>query len=203
MTTIISIDMRHLITLLCVIAMTVAAQAQMVYSTATDGFLNIREQADANAYIIDILYTGGPGAKFLGKQGKWIRVEHNGQRGYVNAQYATVGNQPPKAQRLQRALYYVVISSYDSLDNAKAAAENLPDALLSPVYQATENGTTHYRICTGCFYTREKAIEHQQQIKDYFSFDSWVWVTKGFAECAYRPGSLYDGAISISPLTPR
>lgn len=184
-------------------AFAASKKAQMVYSTSTDGYLNIREEPNAEAYILDVLFTGGDGATFISKSGNWYYVDYNGQKGYVSAKYAVCSASKPAVKKLERTLYYVVIGSYENLENAKNAAENLPDALLSPVYRVVENGKERYRICTACFYDKEEAQRWAGEIKETFSSDAWIWQNKGFAACVYRPGSLYDGAISISPLTPR
>lgn len=199
--------MKHLCTLICVLALGIAsalAQGKMVYSTASDGYLNIREEPQSDSYIMDILYTGGAGAKYLGKKGNWYHVEYDGQQGYVSASHAVCSTQPPRVKPLKRKLYYIVVASFDNLENAKAAAEDMPDSLLSPVYRHTDkDGNVKYRICTSCHLDKHKAEAEQKQIKELFLRDSWIWTTQGFADCVYRPGSLYDGAISIAPLTPR
>jgi hypothetical protein len=179
-----------------------AAQAQQVYANASDGYVNMREEPNANAFIVDVLFTGGKSARLIDRQGNWLHIEYDGQKGYVNSKYVTVGAKP-KAKPLQRTLYYVVIFSFSTLDAAKARAEDMPDALLNPVYRGVDKGKTYYRICTGCFLDRKQAEAHQREIKENFGADTWIWSTKGFAECVYRPESLYDGAIRIAPLTPR
>ena len=199
--------MKQLLTLFCLVLTgmlvgTTTAQAQQVYANASDGYVNMREEPNANAFIVDVLFTGGKPAKLLDRQGNWLHVLYDGQKGYVNSKYVTVGTKP-KAKPLQRTLYYVVIQSFSTLDAAKARAEDMPDALLSPVYRAVDKGKTYYRICTGCFLSRQQAEAHQNEIKEFNGADTWIWATKGFADCVYRPESLYDGAIRIAPLTPR
>lgn len=198
--------MRHLFAIICIMALGMigaTAQAQQVYANASDGYVNMREEPNANAFVVDVLFTGGKPARLLDRQGKWFHIEYDGQKGYVNSKYVTVGSKP-KAKPLQRTLYYVVIYSFSTLDAAKARAEDMPDALLSPVYRGVDKGKTYYRICTGCFLDRKQAEAHQREIKEnFFGADTWIWSTKGFAECVYRPESLYDGAIRIAPLTPR
>lgn len=199
--------MKQLLTLFCLVLTgilvgTTTAQAQQVYANASDGYVNMREEPNANAFIVDVLFTGGKPAKLLDRQGNWLHILYDGQKGYVNSKYVTVGTKP-KAKPLQRTLYYVVIQSFSTLDAAKARAEDMPDALLSPVYRAVDKGKTYYRICTGCFLSRQQAEAHQNEIKEFNGADTWIWATKGFADCVYRPESLYDGAIRIAPLTPR
>lgn len=198
--------MRHLFAIMCIVALgmigATAAQAQQVYANASDGYVNMREEPNANAFIVDVLFTGGKSARLIDRQGNWLHIEYDGQKGYVNSKYVTVGAKP-KAKPLQRTLYYVVILSFSTLDAAKARAEDMPDALLNPVYRGVDKGKTYYRICTGCFLDRKQAEAHQREIKENFGADTWIWSTKGFAECVYRPESLYDGAIRIAPLTPR
>lgn len=197
--------MKQFLSLLCIVALGMigaAAQTQQVYANASDGYVNMREEPNANAFIVDVLFTGGKPAKLLDRQGNWLHIDYDGQKGYVNSKYVTVGTKP-KAKPLQRTLYYVVIQSFSTLDAAKTRAEDMPDALLSPVYRAVDKGKTYYRICTGCFLDRKQAEAQQKEIKEFNGADTWIWATKGFADCVYRPESLYDGAIRIAPLTPR
>ena len=197
--------MKHFLSLLCIVVLGMigaTTQAQQVYANSSDGYVNMREEPNANAFIVDVLFTGGKPAKLLDRQGNWLHIEYDGQKGYVNSKYVTVGTKP-KAKALQRTLYYVVTHSFSTFDAAKARAEDMPDALLSPVYRAVDKGKTYYRICTGCFLSRQQAEAHQKEVKENFGADTWIWPSKGFADCVYRPESLYDGATRISPLTPR
>ena len=200
--------MKRLLFTLCVLlagmlTSTAMAQTQRVYAASSDGYLNVREEPKADAFIVDVLFTGDTGAKYLGKQGNWYKIEHDGQVGYVVSRYATLSATKPNVKPYKGKLYYIVIQSYDDLEHAKAAAENLPDGLLSPVYRAVDkDGKVKYRICTHCCQSVATAKKWQQTIMEYYSCESWLWTTEGFAECVYRPGSLYDGAISIAPLTP-
>ena len=190
------------VVLVGMLAGTAVAQTQRVYATSTDGYLNVREQPRGDAFVVDVLFTGGQGAKFLGKQGNWYKVEHDGQVGYVVARYATIATSKPGVKPYAGKLHYVVVQSFADLDVAKRAAENMPDILLSPVYRAVDNdGSVKYRICTMCFRTQAKAKEYQRELKE-LGWESWVWTNNGFADCVYRPGSLYDGAIAIAPLVP-
>ena len=200
--------MKHFISTLCVVLVamitgTVVAQTQRVYATATDGYLNVREEPRGDAFVVDVLFTGDSGAKYLGKQGNWYKIEHDGQVGYVVARYATLSATKPNVKPFKGKLYYVVVQSFESLEHAKAAAENMPDALLSPVYRAVDkDGKVKYRICTNCCSSLATAKECQRQIKELAGWESWIWTTEGFPQCAYRPESLYDGSISVAPLTP-
>lgn len=179
------------------------AQMQQVFSTAADGYLNVRVEPDANAFVTDVLLTGGDGARLLNKHGNWLHIDYKGQQGYVNARYATIGARPSNVKPLQCKLYYIVVQSFDDISQAKAAADNMPDILASPVYRATDNnGVVKYRVCTGCFLNRQKAQVEQKQLKE-LGWDSWLWTSTGFAQCVYRPASVYDGSIPIAPLTPR
>ena len=130
--------MKRLLFTLCVLlagmlTSTAMAQTQRVYAASSDGYLNVREEPKADAFIVDVLFTGDTGAKYLGKQGNWYKIEHDGQVGYVVSRYATLSATKPNVKPYKGRLYYVVIQSYDDLERAKAAAENLPDGLLSPV----------------------------------------------------------------------
>jgi len=181
---------------------TAIAQSQQVYATSSDGFLNVREEPRGDAFVVDVLFTGGEGAKLIERRGNWLKIEHQGQKGYVVERYATVASKRPNIKPYTGKLHYVVVQSFADLDAAKRAAENMPDILLSPVYRAVDNdGSVKYRICTMCFRTQAKAKEYQRELKE-LGWESWVWTNNGFADCVYRPGSLYDGAIAIAPLVP-
>lgn len=170
---------------------------KLVYSVSDDGYLNIRRSPSAQAEIVGRLLTGGSGANLLGTQGKWYKVSYKGTVGYVNSSYASLRKPTPKK------VYYLVLGSYDSPEKAQNATNNLPDALLSPVYKATEKGVTKYRICSHCFNSREKAERKKKNIETLLNLSAWIWESDGLAECVYRPGSLVDEKIKIPELTPQ
>ena len=64
--------MKKLFTLLTALVMGVAVYAQrtMVYSTASDGYVNIRSTNSMNGRIIGEMYTGGDGIQQLPDPGQ-------------------------------------------------------------------------------------------------------------------------------------
>lgn len=195
--------MKRLFVIICVAVMCmVSAQAQKVYANSSDGYVNMREEPNADAVIIDVLFNGGKPAQLIDRKGKWLHIAYDGQKGYVNSKYVAVGAKPA-AKPLMRTLYYVVVESYSTLEAAKKRAEDMPDALCTPVYRAQEKGNIHYRLCNACFTDHKLAEAHVGELKEMFGFDAWIWPTRGFAECVYRPQSLYDGMLNVPPHTPR
>lgn len=61
-----------------------------VYSSAYDGYVNIRRSASAKSAIIGELENGGDGAKYLGKHGNWYKVSYYGTVGYVNSSHCYI-----------------------------------------------------------------------------------------------------------------
>jgi len=115
--------------------------------------------------------------------------------GCFNAQ----GSTPKKT----RTVYYIVCDSYSSLDKAIKASENLSEVVFYPVYKATVKGTTKYRLCCACFYSKAKAQEQLKRYKDFLMRDDlWLWPSKGLAKCVYRPVSPKDGEERIPALVP-
>lgn len=162
-----------------------------VYSTADDGFLNIREMPVPGSKIVGKLMTGGEGAEYLGSTSTWHNVKFHGVEGYVNGKYAELrgleelSTNVPEAKG--RKVYYVVLGSYTDLAKAKKSTEVLPDALDgSCIYRATEKGKTVYRLCLDCFYSREEAQKLTKSTNDFFGRNSWVWESQGLAPCVYQ-----------------
>ena len=58
-----------------------------VYANAFDGFVNIRETAQAKVPILGSLRNGPEGAVILGTEGEWTQVDCNGIVGYVLSKY--------------------------------------------------------------------------------------------------------------------
>lgn len=62
----------------------------VVYSTAPDGYTNIRSTNSTNGEIIGELYNGGDPATYLGKVGNWYEVYYQGIIGYVHKSQVTL-----------------------------------------------------------------------------------------------------------------
>ena len=102
-------------------------------------------------------------------------------------------------------VFYVVLGSYESLENAIKATGETPDFLLSPVYKAEEKGVVKYRLCCDCYYSKEKALERKQELEELVGnfITTWIWESDGLAECVYQPKSLRDENELIPALTPQ
>ena len=108
---------------------------------------------------------------------------------------------PRKSQKSGKTVYYIVMGSYSSLDNAKEATFNAPDGLESPIYEVKVKGKTYYRICVSCYKSKAKAQEDLNQLKDFYGDRFWIWPSKGLAKCVYCPVGL--SGERLTPLTPR
>lgn len=201
---------------------------KMVYAHSEDGYVNIRSEASVKSQALGRLNAGDPGLEYLGTEGDWYKVSYKGGVGYVKniyAQVTTEGEAPatatpattkstttasttttsktstPAAQ--SNTVYYVVIASFEDFNRARTTTNNLPDALLSPIYKVVDNdGKVKYRICESCHSSYAKAKARINQLDNYYGkSDLWIWESKGLAKCAYLPKGL-DGNM-MKELTPQ
>jgi hypothetical protein len=125
----------------------------------------------------------------------------------IAEQAVVVDETKPKAEGVLRCpkVFYVVLGSYESLENAIKATGETPDFLLSPVYKAEEKGEVKYRLCCDCYYSKEKALERKQELEELVGnfITTWIWESDGLAECVYQPKSLRDENELIPALTPQ
>lgn len=63
-----------------------------MYSIAYDGYTNVRQSASAKSNILGKLRNGKEYVVVVGEEGNWIKVEYNGQVGYVHKDH--VGKTP-------------------------------------------------------------------------------------------------------------
>ena len=175
----------------------------MVYSISSDGFLNIREQPNAQSKILGRLLTGGKGAEYLGSTGNWHHVRYEGVVGFVHGGYARLEGLERQAQQAQtagRKVYYVVFDIFTDLNAAKKATETLPDALDgSCIFRATQDGKTVYRLCEGSYYNRADAQSQVDGIKHYLGREAWIWESDGVAPCVYQGISPSGEPASVLP----
>ncbi|MBR4389148.1 MAG: SPOR domain-containing protein [Prevotella sp.] len=171
----------------------------MVYSVSADGFLNIREQPNASSKILGRLLTDGKGAEYLGSTGQWHQVRYEGVVGFVHGNYARLEGLE-KPQQAGRKVYYVVIGSYNDLNEAKNATRTLPDALDgSCIFRFTQDGKTVYRLCEGSYYSRATAQGQADGINQYLERDVWVFENDGVAPCVYQGVTPKGDAASVLP----
>lgn len=177
--------------------------APVVVSIADDGFLNIREMPVASSKIVGKLLTGGKGAEYLGSTGRWIRVRFDGVEGYVNGGFARIQGLEEQSLRVPGAksrVYYVVIGSFENLDEAKKTVELLPDALDDvSIYRAKDKGKTVYRMSAGCYYKQAEAQRQVDGIKQYLDREAWVWTSDGVAPCVYQGIGVDGDPVQMGP----
>ena len=192
-----------------------------VYAHSEDGYVNIRSEASVKSQALGRLNVGDPGLEYLGTEGDWYKVSYKGGVGYVKNIYAQVteGEAPATTTSATTAsktttskttapvaksntVYYVVIASFEDFNRARTTTNNLPDALLSPIYKVVDNGKVKYRICESCHSSYAKAKARINQLDNYYGkSDLWIWESKGLAQCAYLPKGL-DGNM-MKELTPQ
>ena len=172
-----------------------------VYSTSSDGFLNIRQAPSAKSAILGCLYTGGDGAILLSVHGSWLKVKYGNIVGYVKSSYTnTVRENVGAVTQSAPTIYYVVIASHESLSNSKAYRRNLPTGLdCSPIFSGVANGKTVYRICSAIYYSKSQAERDVQELKDLLGITAWVWKSNGQAPCVDRPVGNDGAPANISP----
>ena len=108
-----------------------------------------------------------------------------------------------KTKKQQRTVYYVVCGSYSSLKQAIKQSEQMSEVMFYPVYKATANGKTVYRLCCQCYYNKADAEKDLEGLLSGFKSDDWwIWPSKGLAKCVYRPLSPKDGEERIPALKP-
>ena len=86
------------LTAVMVFAQTVCVFAEEAEGTVrVDDFLNVRESADDDADIVEVLHNGDK-VTIVGKEGDWYKVsgDHNG---YVHSGYVTVSSQTQEQQK--------------------------------------------------------------------------------------------------------
>ena len=108
-----------------------------------------------------------------------------------------------KTKKQPRTVYYIVCGSYSSLKKAIEHSEQMSEVLFYPVYKATANGKTVYRVCCQCYYNKADAEKDLEGLLSGFKGDDWwIWPSKGLAKCVYRPLSPKDGEERIPALKP-
>ena len=188
----------------CLNVMRVSAQktaGKLVYSVATDGYVNVRQAPTAKSKVIGVLATGRKGAALLSSKGTWWKVRVDNVTGYVNSKYVQLSNKPVAVKNLPE-FYYELLATCQSMKEVNDFFYNCPDVLDgSPVYLDYENGKKVYKICMSCHATRRAAEEACKETNNLFGYElSKVWATKGLAECVYLP--MTPAEEYAIPLTP-
>lgn len=177
------------------------AWRKLVYSISTDGFVNVRKTPNASSKIIGVLATNRKGAVLLSSKGTWWKVRVDNVVGYVHSKYVTLSSKPVMISGLP-TVYYVVISTCNSMAEVKQFFYNCPDAFDgSPVYKTTENGKEVYKVCLNCYATLSGARQLCNSTNKLFGDEyAKIWSTQGLAECVYL--TEYPSGEMAIPLTP-
>lgn len=182
-----------------------------VYSMASDGYTNIREEPTVKSKIVASLVNDGPGAVLLERADGWYKVNFKGIEGYVSSRIVAIGDEEgpltatPKKKTVKttdaQTVYYCVLGSWKSLEKAKEHYSYLPDALdLGRIYKCTIDGKTVYRMAFQCYRSKAQALKTVKMVRETFDRDAWIWESKGLGECIYCPIG-YDGE-PTKPLQP-
>ena len=185
---------------------------ELVYSVATDGFVNVRQFPDADSYVVGVLATNRKGAKLVSNQGKWWKVRIDNVEGYVNSKYVKLSSTPVKISGLP-TVYYVVMRSYDTMEDAQMFNRMCADGAERWIYKCTSNGKTAYRLCDGCFSTRSDAQDRINECRSLYDgnnnwddyTNAWIWESEGLGNCVYCPPiyeEVVEGIGDFPPLTP-
>lgn len=181
---------------------TISTKDQLVYSVATDGFVNVRQEPNADSKAVGVIATNRKGAELLNNQSKWWKIRIDNVVGYVNSRYVKLSSTPVKIDGLP-TVYYVVVSTCNSMTEVKEFFYGCSDMLDgSPVYKDIENGKEVYKICVNCYSTQSGAQKFRDMTNNLFG-DGYatIWATKGLAECVYLPMTPADEkAIPLTPL---
>ncbi|MBR5638967.1 MAG: SPOR domain-containing protein [Muribaculaceae bacterium] len=116
---------------------------------------------------------------------------------------ATDAQAKTKPRKQIRTVYYIVCGSYSSLDQAIEQSEQMSEVMFYPVYKTTVKGKTVYRLCCQCYYSKAHAEKDLKGFLSGFKSDDWwIWQSKGFANCVYRPLSPKGDGERIPELRP-
>lgn len=134
------------------------------------------------------------------EQAKADSIEAERQKAEAEAAAAAAA-----AQANQRPVYYVVVGSFESLQEARSYNANGPgDCDCGNVFEAIANGKRVYRVCTSCYYSKAKALQNVNETKGFWQSQRdvtpWVWENAGEARCVGAGTSNYDGSpVYIKP----
>ena len=108
---------------------------KLVYSVATDGYVNVRQAPSARSEVIGVLATGRKGAVLKSSKGTWWKVSVDNVTGYVNSKYVQLGTKPVVVKNLPE-FHYEVVATCKTMKEVKDFFYYCPDALDgSPVYR--------------------------------------------------------------------
>ncbi|MBO4723515.1 MAG: hypothetical protein J5629_11400 [Muribaculaceae bacterium] len=108
-----------------------------------------------------------------------------------------------KTKKSARTVYYIVCGSHSTLKQAIKQSEQMSEVMFYPVYKATANGKTVYRLCCQCYYNKADAEKDLEGFLSSFKGDDWwIWESKGLAKCVYRPLSPKGDGERIPALKP-
>lgn len=102
-------------------------------------------------------------------------------------------------QMQTRKIYYVVLGSFKTLQEAKRFNYNAPDGLECNIYKTKVKGKTVYRACCNVFKTANQAHECAREIQKYYGINAWVWPSEGVANCVIQETALSGEPIPVKP----
>ena len=109
----------------------------------------------------------------------------------------------PEPKPIESNIYYVVLGSYSSLQNAKNSSNDLwvieEGMGTSPVFKGYAKGQTVYRVCNGIFKRKSDAKAHVSDLKNLYGVKAWIWESHGQATCVYRPIDVAGYPMDITP----
>lgn len=116
----------------------------------------------------------------------------------------TAGAQTVHHKNTKSTVYYVVVASFETLQDARDFNNNGPaDTVCGNIYQAQAKGKTVYRVVESCYYSEAKAKQKISLIADYFhewrGLTPWIWRNKGEAHCIERGMGNDGNYISTRP----
>lgn len=99
----------------------------------------------------------------------------------------------------KQTLYYIVLGSYQSLDNAKQHNVNCPDGLESSIVKVTVKGKTLYRAVTNCYFSKAKATQMARDINEHYNINAWVWPSNQRPHIVVKGTALSGDPIDLKP----
>lgn len=112
---------------------------------------------------------------------------------------AVVACQAANKTSKKSTVYYVVLGSYQSLDNAKEHNVKCPDGLEASIVEVTVNGKACYRAVCDCLYSKAQAQKMARDINEHYKINAWVWPSKTRAKVVLAGTALSGEPITLSP----
>lgn len=109
---------------------------------------------------------------------------------------ATVDAKKKTSSKKSREVYYLVINSETTLEEAIYKRDNAAAdwVYTCPIFVATDkDGITRYRTIYGQYSTRKAANRDKNFLRECWMIqDAWIWKSDGPAQCVVAGGSYED-----------